>query len=95
MLAESGSVESEARRWSHETGRVHSPGTPLSTCTPRLSKRSPDPIEEFSLSLHPDKTRLIEFGRYAADRRARAGLGKPETFKFLARLRLRPPSHLQ
>jgi RNA-directed DNA polymerase len=40
-------------------------------------------LEEFSLSLHPDKTRLIEFGRHAADRRARAGLGKPETFKFL------------
>ena len=40
-------------------------------------------FEEFSLSLHPDKTRLIEFGRHAADRRARAGLGKPETFQFL------------
>src|SRR3990172_4915602 len=40
-------------------------------------------LEEFSLSLHPDKTRLIEFGRHAADRRARHGLGKPETFKFL------------
>jgi RNA-directed DNA polymerase len=40
-------------------------------------------LEEFSLSLHPDKTRLIEFGRYAADRRAQRGLGKPETFKFL------------
>jgi RNA-directed DNA polymerase len=40
-------------------------------------------LEEFALSLHPDKTRLIEFGRHAADRRARAGLGKPETFKFL------------
>jgi hypothetical protein len=40
-------------------------------------------LDEFSLSLHPDKTRLIEFGRHAADRRARAGLGKPETFKFL------------
>jgi RNA-directed DNA polymerase len=40
-------------------------------------------LEEFSLSLHPDKTRLIEFGRHAADRRARRGLGKPETFKFL------------
>jgi len=37
----------------------------------------------FSLELHPDKTRLIEFGRFAArDRRAR-GLGKPETFGFL------------
>ena len=38
---------------------------------------------EFSLSLHPDKTCLIEFGRFAADQRARRGLGKPETFKFL------------
>jgi group II intron reverse transcriptase/maturase len=40
-------------------------------------------LAEFSLSLHPDKTRLIEFGRFAADQRARRGLGKPETFKFL------------
>jgi RNA-directed DNA polymerase len=35
------------------------------------------------LALHPDKTRLIEFGRLAARRRARRGLGKPETFDFL------------
>ena len=40
-------------------------------------------LEEFSLSLHPDKTRLIEFGRHAAAKRKRQGLGKPETFKFL------------
>ena len=40
-------------------------------------------LEEFSLSLHPDKTRLLEFGRQAAVRRAQRGLGKPETFKFL------------
>ncbi len=40
-------------------------------------------LEEYSLSLHPDKTRLIEFGRFAADQRARRGLGKPGTFKFL------------
>jgi len=40
-------------------------------------------FEEFALSLHPDKTRLIEFGRHAAARRARRGLGKPETFNFL------------
>ena len=33
--------------------------------------------------LHPDKTRLTEFGRHAAARRARRGLGKPETFDFL------------
>jgi RNA-directed DNA polymerase len=40
-------------------------------------------LQEFSLSLHPDKTRLIEFGRYAAARRSQRGLGKPETFNFL------------
>ena len=40
-------------------------------------------LEKFSLALHPDKTRLIAFGRFAADRRAQAGLGKPETFDFL------------
>jgi RNA-directed DNA polymerase len=40
-------------------------------------------LREFSLTLHPDKTRLIEFGRYAAQNRERRGLGKPETFKFL------------
>jgi hypothetical protein len=37
----------------------------------------------FGLELHPDKTRLIEFGRYAAERRGKRGLGKPETFDFL------------
>jgi RNA-directed DNA polymerase len=37
----------------------------------------------FGLQLHPDKTRLIEFGRYAAQRRAARGQGKPETFDFL------------
>ena len=40
-------------------------------------------LAQFALSLHPDKTRLLEFGRFAAARRARAGLGKPETFNFL------------
>src|SRR5580704_17317164 len=40
-------------------------------------------FEEFSLSLNPDKTRLIEFGRFAAERRAQRGLGRPETFNFL------------
>ena len=37
----------------------------------------------FALSLHPDKTRIIEFGRHAAANRASRGLGKPETFNFL------------
>jgi RNA-directed DNA polymerase len=40
-------------------------------------------FESFSLSLHPEKTRLIEFGRFAAVNRKRRGLGKPETFQFL------------
>jgi RNA-directed DNA polymerase len=40
-------------------------------------------LESFALSLHPDKTRLIEFGRHAAANRERRGLGKPETFDFL------------
>jgi RNA-directed DNA polymerase len=40
-------------------------------------------LEKFALSLHPDKTRLIEFGRHAADNRQKRGLGKPETFNFL------------
>ena len=40
-------------------------------------------LAKFSLELHPDKTRLIEFGRFAAERRQRRGEGKPETFNFL------------
>jgi len=40
-------------------------------------------LEKFGLSLHPEKTRLIEFGRHAAEHRAEGGLGKPETFNFL------------
>ena len=40
-------------------------------------------LQEFALSLHSEKTRLIEFGRFAAENRKRRGLGKPETFTFL------------
>ena len=40
-------------------------------------------FEQFSLALHPDKTRLLEFGRHAAAKRRQRGLGKPETFTFL------------
>jgi group II intron reverse transcriptase/maturase len=40
-------------------------------------------LVQFGLQLHPDKTRLIEFGRFAAENRRRRGLGKPETFDFL------------
>ena len=40
-------------------------------------------LKQFNLSLHPEKTRLIEFGRFAATARKRRGEGKPETFDFL------------
>ena len=40
-------------------------------------------MQGFGLTLHPDKTRLIEFGRFAAENRKRRGQGKPETFDFL------------
>jgi len=40
-------------------------------------------LQKFSLTLHPDKTRLIEFGCFAAENRKRKGQSKPETFDFL------------
>ena len=40
-------------------------------------------LRKFRLELHPEKTRLLEFGPYAADNRQRRGEGKPETFNFL------------
>jgi len=40
-------------------------------------------LRKFGLELHPDKTRLIEFGRFAAASRKQRGQGKPETFNFL------------
>jgi RNA-directed DNA polymerase len=46
---------------------------------PELRER----FARFGLTLHPDKTRLIEFGRYADQNRRRRGDGKPETFNFL------------
>lgn len=44
-----------------------------------LSRR----LARFHLELHPEKTRVIEFGRFAALDRQRRGVGKPETFNFL------------
>ena len=40
-------------------------------------------IEKFGLKLHPEKTRLIEFGKYAGSNRKKSGKSKPETFDFL------------
>ena len=50
-------------------------------------------LRKFGLELHPDKTRLIEFGRYAAERRKRRGEGKPETFNFLGFTHICGTSH--
>lgn len=40
-------------------------------------------LGQFGLTVHPDKTRLLEFGRFATEHRRKRGLGKPETFNFL------------
>jgi RNA-directed DNA polymerase len=40
-------------------------------------------LGRFGLELHPEKTRVLQFGRHARERREREGLGKPETFDFL------------
>ena len=48
-------------------------------CLAALKER----LANFGLELHPEKTRLIEFGRYAEERRARRSEGPPETFDFL------------
>ncbi len=49
----------------------------------RFLKELKERLHKFGLALHPDKTRLIEFGRFAAENRKRRGQGKPETFDFL------------
>ena len=40
-------------------------------------------MRKFGLEIHPEKSRLIEFGRFAAEKREKKGEGKPETFNFL------------
>ena len=40
-------------------------------------------MARFGLQLHPDKTRVLRFGRFACEQCERQGLGKPETFEFL------------
>jgi RNA-directed DNA polymerase len=49
----------------------------------RFWKELSERLRKFRLELHPDKTRLLEFGPYAAENRGRRGEGKPETFDFL------------
>lgn len=48
-----------------------------------MQKALADRLAEFGLELHPEKTRVIEFGRYARTDRERRGLPRPETFDFL------------
>jgi len=50
-------------------------------------------LAKFALSLHPEKTRLIEFGRFAAQDRQSRGLSKPETFNFLGFTHICSRSH--
>jgi hypothetical protein len=49
----------------------------------RFLREFRDRLAKFGLELHADKTRLIEFGRFAARGRKQRGEGKPETFTFL------------
>ena len=49
----------------------------------RFQRAVDERLGRFGLKLHPDKTRLIEFGRFARDNRSRKGQGKPDTFDFL------------
>ena len=49
----------------------------------RFLRHLAERLQKFKLTLHPDKTRLIEFGRYAASNRRKRGGKKPETFDFL------------
>jgi RNA-directed DNA polymerase len=50
-------------------------------------------LAKFGLELHPEKTRLIEFGRFATERREKRGEGKPETFNFLGFTHICGTSH--
>jgi group II intron reverse transcriptase/maturase len=49
----------------------------------RFRRELEERLKKFSLELHPEKTRLLEFGRYAREHREKRGEGKPETFNFL------------
>jgi RNA-directed DNA polymerase len=49
----------------------------------RMLVALPDRLAKFGLSLHEGKTRVVEFGRFAAANRHRRGAGRPETFDFL------------
>jgi len=58
-------------------------GFQLKSDAERFQRELAERLKKFALELHPDKTRLIEFGPYAASNRKRRGQGKPRTFNFL------------
>lgn len=49
----------------------------------RFQQQLRERLQKFGLELHPDKTRLLEFGRFASANRSKRGEGKPDTFDFL------------
>ena len=53
--------------------------TDAERCLRELRER----FRQFGLELRPQKTRVIEFGRFASERRMERGMGKPDTFAFL------------
>jgi RNA-directed DNA polymerase len=83
--------------WAHQWRRRHAQGTVIITRyaddavvgfqyrhdAERFLTALTERLATFALRLHPEKTRLIEFGRYAARNRARRGQGRPETLTFL------------
>jgi RNA-directed DNA polymerase len=83
--------------WAHQWRRRHAQGAVIITRyaddavvgfqyrhdAERFLTALQERLTTFALRLHPEKTRLIEFGRYATRDRARRGQGRPETFTFL------------
>jgi len=91
-----GPLEGDTRPKRGETAGPRTPCTPPRQCSTllivgfqhreeaeRFLAELRERLAKFSLELHPEKTRLLEFGPYAAEHRGRAGEGKPETFDFL------------
>ena len=78
-----------AERWAHgEVAVVRYAddiilGFQYQTDADRFLENLQERLGKFGLELHPDKTRRIEFGRFAEPNRKRRGEGKPETFDFL------------
>jgi RNA-directed DNA polymerase len=66
---------------SSDTPMTPSPDSQYQTDADRFLGR--ERLAKFGLELHPDKTRRIEFGRFAEENRKRRGEDKPETFDFL------------